>query len=280
MVRIQILYDQGSAPIPEDGIIFQPPHYFGTVDGVSGIYLPHEGPKLFNGKTGGQFASCAISCAFGTALAGESLEDILLRANNMIQEVSEARGLSLSEPELLPSASFAVASIDTQEITILQGGDCLTIWQMRDRAIGGTPNQAFTFVRGLLGTITELMERHKGDRQKMWEEFRPILTEKRRANFNTAQGGFAILNGQPEVEHFWQKFTLQREKTALLILFSDGFVPFEWTRDEITMGEKVVRLYRKGGLHSVLKVTRAVQEQEKSSSHEDYAEATAIVIEL
>lgn len=279
-MRIQVLYDQGTARVPEDGMIFQPPHYFGASDGISGVYLPHEGPKLFDGKTGGQFASHILSHTLGGASPEESLEDVLRKANHTIREFSEAQGLSLQESEFLPSATFSVASINPQNITILQAGDSLAVWEMKDGTTGGTPNRTFAYEKELLRIIAELMEKHRGNRQKMWEEFRPTLIEQRRANVNTEQGGFALLNGQPEIEQFWQRFTLSQEETALLILFSDGFVPFEWTEDESTMAKTVVNLYRTGGLHQVLTATRKVAEQKKSSSHEDYAEATAVAIEF
>jgi len=279
-MKTKVLYDQGSAIIAEDGIIFQPPHFYGAIDGVSGIYLPNEGPKLFDGRTGGQSASHAISYAFESAEAGESLKDILRRANTMIRELSKTNGLSLQGSELLPSAAFIVVSITSKSINIIQGGDSLAVWLMKDGTIGGTPNRMFTYEDELLNTVAMLMKKNEGDRQKMWEEFRPILTDKRRANTNTAQGGFALINGQPEFENFLQGSVLKREEAALLILFSDGFVPFEWTQNEKSLAEKVVHLYQRGGLNSVLKETRRIAEQKKSLSHEDYAEATAISIEF
>jgi serine/threonine protein phosphatase PrpC len=279
-LKIQVLYDQGSARVLEDGIVFQPPYFFGATDGISGVYLPHEGPKLFAGKTGGQLASYVISKTFGDAMQGTSLEDILREANNKIRTICETSGLSLQESELLPSAAFAVASISNHEINILQGGDSLAIWEMKDRTLGGTPNRTYSYEEYLLSTIAELMMKHRGDRQKMWEEFRPTLIKKRRANINTLQGRFALLNGQPEFEQFWQNFTFRRDELRLLILFSDGFVPFEWTKDENTMAKMVVDLYHTGGLYQVLTVTREIAQQNKSSSHEDFAEATAVAIEF
>lgn len=279
-MRIQVLYDQGSACLPEDGIVFQPPYYFGATDGISGVYLPHEGPKLFMGKTGGQLASHVISETFGSSPQGTNLEDVLRKANSKIRTISETSGLSLQESELLPSAAFAVASIDNGKINILQGGDSLAIWEMKDGTIGGTPNQTYFYEQYLLSTIAQLMEKHHEDRQKMWEEFGPILIKQRRANINTPRGGFALLNGQPEFEQFWQKFSFEREKAKILILFSDGFVPFELTRDENVMAKTVIDFYRTGGLDKVLTATREVAEQKRSSSHEDYPEATAVAIEF
>jgi len=279
-MRIRVLYDQGSARVPEDGIIFQTPYYLGVTDGISGIYLPHEGPKLIEGRTGGQLASHVISKVFGNATPGTNLEDILREANNKIHTISENNGLSLQEPEYLPSATFAIASINEQKINILQGGDSLAVWEMKDGTTGGTPNQTYFFEEYLHSVIAGLMKKHRADRQKIWEEFKPVLIKKRRENINTSPEGFALLNGQPAFEQFWQRFEFERKRVRLLILFTDGLIPFEWTKDEKVMAKKLVDLYRKGGLHQILKITREIAEQKISSSHEDYPEATAIVIEL
>lgn len=279
-MKIKILYDQGTARFPEDGMIFQPPCFFGATDGVSGAHLPNEIPKLFLGRTGGQFASHVLSQSFSKANQKESLKYILRKANTIIHDASEMCGLDLQESGLLPSAAFVAARISAHKIHIIQGGDSLAVWQMKNGTIGGTPNLAFSHVGELLRIIAELMKKHKGNRQEMWEEFCPILIKKRRAEINTKQGGFALLNGQPEFEDFWQRFTFSRKEMALLILFSDGFVPFEWTENELALAGETFRLYKKGKLWSVLKATRKIAEQEKSSSHEDYAEATAIAIEF
>lgn len=275
------LYDQGSALVAEDGMIYLPPFYFGVTDGITGVYLPNEGPQLFEGRTGGQLASHTISYVFGDVAAKHSLEDFLRRANCILNgDVTKLYGLSLEATELLPSAAFVVASINNSTIEILQAGDCLAIWQMKDGTLGGTSNKTYNYEKELLRIIAELMEKHQRDRQKMWEEFRPILIEKRRANINTKEGGFALLNGQPEFEEFWQKFTLPRSEIHFLVLFSDGLVPFEWTENVFGVAGEIIRLYSKGGLCSVLKATRQIAEEKKSSSHEDYPEATAIAIEF
>ena len=280
-MKVNVLYDQGSAQIIEDGIIFQPPYCFGVTDGISGVYLPDEGPELFHGMTGGQFASHVISYIFGcTRLARRSLEGILQRANNLIREKIKVHNLSLDESGLLPSAAFVVVSLTRKNINILQAGDSLAVWQMEDGSLGATSNKTYSYEKELLRIIAELMKKHKENRRKMWEEFRPILIKKRRANVNTKQGGFALLNGQPEFERFWQKFILPREKVKILILFSDGLIPFEWTQQEFGMAGEIIRLYKRGGLYSILKASRQIAGQKRSSSHEDYPEATAIAVEF
>ena len=279
-MRSTFLYDQGSARISEDGIVFQPPHFYGALDGVSGIYLPEEGPRLFGGRTGGQLASYIVSRAFGSALAEEPLESILRRANTILRKLAEANRLSLQASELLPSAVFAIARVSEESVNIIQAGDSLAVWSTRNGMIGGTPNRAFDYEADLRDEIALLRARHGKDKQRMWEDFRPSLANKRRANINTVQGGFASLNGQPEAENFWQVFSLAREEIRVLILFSDGFVPFRWTQDEMLLAERVLGLYQKGGMQLVLDESRAIAELEKDLSHEDQPEATAIAIEF
>lgn len=181
--------------------------------------------------------------------------------------------------EFLPSATFAIASVDDQKIEIVQGGDTLAVWQMKDGTIGGTPNLIFDYEERQTFMIAELMIKHKGNRQKMWEEFRPHLIEDRRKNINAIKG-FSIINGQPWFKDFLQEFTIPIETIKLLIIFSDGLVPFEWTRNPIVMSKRIIDLYQKGGLDLILETTRKIAEKNKDSSHEDYPEATAISLEF
>jgi len=283
-MKTNILYN-GDLPFPEDAVIFYPNFVFGAIDGVSGIYLPEEGPRMFDGRTGGQIASQAICNAAGTASSEERLEDILRDASATLREIIISCGLPLEHSELLPSAAFVLAKNDDSGITIMQGGDSLAVWELADGTVGGTPNKFFYCEKYLLDTIAELMEKHGENRQKMWQEFRPILAERRRATINTSRGGFAILNGQPEFERFWQKFEFKPREIKLLILFSDGLVPFKWTKDEKRLARRVINLYRKGevrnmGLQKVLRTTRKIAEKNKSTSHVDKPEATAIAIEF
>ncbi len=269
-MRTQILYDQGSASVAEDRVIYESFSHLlhcGVLDGITGVYLPKECPKIFDGKTGGQFAVDFISLFFKSlslARPTESLELILEKTNNALGEHSELYGVFLEQSEFLPSAAFVIASIDEGTITIIQGGDSLAVWQKRDGTIGGTSNKTFSYEKKLRSIIAELMEKHHGDREKMWEEFRLILITERRANINTPQGGFALLNGQSQSKDFWQKFELKREEIKLLLLFSDGFVPFEGTENEKTMGEELIHSYYwHGRLDSILTNTRLIEEGRK-----------------
>lgn len=279
-MNVSFLHNQGSAGISEDGIVYQPPHLFGVLDGTSGVYLPQEGPRLFDGESGGQFVSHTISSSLGFSSTEELLEDILRRANSVVGQLSKENGLHLHESEFLPATTFVVAKVTQESVNIIQGGDSLAVWEKKDGTVGGTPNRAFSYEKELLEIITGLMEKHQQDRREMWKEFRPILMKKRRAGINTVKGGFAVLNGQPEFENFWQKFTLRKEELASLILFTDGFVPFEWTLANKPLAGNVMSFFRAGGLNAVLENTYNISEMIKDSSHEDRPEATAIAIKF
>lgn len=278
-MKIKFLFDQGSAVLPEDGIIFQPPFYYGVVDGVSGLYLPSEGPKMFDGKTGGQLASSVVSWIFTCAGKENSLSDILREATFLLQEHIERNGLSLFEPETLPSAAFAIAHINETHVSVINGADSLAVWQKEDGTVSGTPNQMFAYEGRQIDRVAELMKKHQGNRQRMWEEFRPLLVADRRANINK-ENGYAVINGQLQFKRAAQNFTLEKKKMKLLILFTDGFIPYEWTRDRRVMAFRMIKLYEKGGLSKILELSRKIAEKKKSSSHEDFPEATAIAIEF
>ena len=116
-MRIQILYDQGTVSIPEDGIIFQPPTFVGVVDGISGLYIPSEGSMMFGGRSGGQFATHILCLSFAQASLEESLEDVLQIATTVLAENIRKRGLNLDHSELLPSASFSIVKITSSAVT-------------------------------------------------------------------------------------------------------------------------------------------------------------------
>lgn len=204
---------------------------------------------------------------------------ILRRANGIILKYTSEANIWHSGSEFLPSATFAVAKIDKQKVEILQGGDTLAVWQMKDGTIGGIPNLIFDYEERQTSMIAKLMEKHQGNRQKMWEEFRPFLAEDRRKNINASKG-FAIINGQPWFVDFLQEFKFSRNEIKRLILFSDGLIPFEFTRNATAMASAIIALYKNGGLSYILEETRRIAKKEKDLSHEDYPEATAIAIEF
>lgn len=270
-----MFYDQGSARFPEDGVIFNPPIYFGVTDGVSGMYLPQNGPKMFGGQTGGQRVSQIVCNTFSSAtLTRGDFPGILSKANSLVRKNALLQGLSMDEIEFLPAVTFAIAEVREKTVKIAQGGDALAIWKLKNGKTGAAINKMFEYENSLLNSIAELMKKHQGDRQKMWEEFSPILQRKRRVCINRS---FCLLNGQHGFENHVQWFVLDPNELDLVILASDGLVSSEWTE---TMANKLITMYYEGGLKTILLGTRRILERKKSSRHEDQPEATALALEF
>ena len=82
--RVHSHFDSGTATILEDALIIAPP-FFGVLDGVSGLYHPREGPRWFDGVSGGQEIVRIVAAEFLKAQASEPLDHILRKANAAIR---------------------------------------------------------------------------------------------------------------------------------------------------------------------------------------------------
>jgi len=277
-MRIETLYDQGTAVPSEDRLILKLP-FVGVADGVSGLYVPSEGPLGFNGLTGGQMAAETLLKTVVSASVQESLEEIILRANSTIRRAQEPYGFyDRGEIERIAGATIAVVKIGTERIEIVQCGDCMALWVFHDGRTEITYNQVIRHEMEMRAKIAELMEKHSGDRSKMWEEFGPFLAAIRRQRVNQP-GGYGLLNGQHEAEETWQRFVLQRQDIALLLIFTDGLIYPEEAGSE-DLDQRILGLYRDGGLGAILAETRRKEKGKKDTSHIDYAEASGIAIKL
>ena len=273
-MKIEMIYDQGTAKIREDQVIWSPP-FSGVADGVSELYLPSKGPILFKGKTGGQMASETLLRVIAAAKEDDELEVLLKAANLKIQEAQDN-----TKVEYLAGAVFALAKVGEDEIKISQCGDCSILWVV-NQEIGITENRVFLHDTEARRIIAELMEKHQGNREKMWREFSPVLAEMRRQHINRkTKGGYGLLNGQPKSQGFWKRITLPRAKTELLLLFTDGLIHYPESGNGQALAQKTLELFRKGGLRAILEETRKAEEKEKETSHLDHAEASAVAIEF
>ena len=286
-MKVRVLYHQGTAPRQEDQIIFCPPCLFAVADGTSSVYVHGEEQKLFGGLTGGQLASRAVLKAFASAASTKSLEKIIERARRELKKNIDSSGLDINDSASLPSASFIAVRIfvdprtSKSRVEILQAGDCLAVWELASGIRHATPNKVFNYDRGLKAIIADLMKKHNQNRIEMWRKFVPILAERRRDAFNKKQGGFAVLNGQESgFSELCVKNSFPTETLRRLIIFTDGFVPFELTRSPQELSRSVLSLYKKGGLPAVLEKTRDEEKRKLAISHENFSEATAVAIEF
>ncbi len=272
--KTETIYSPGTSKRKEDGLIDNWP-FFGVVDGVTATHSPSKPPTLFDGMSGAEMVRKIILKTFYDAKSSSPLEKVILQANQRIKQFQTAQGIPLERSDLLAGAVFVFVKIGGA-IEIIQGGDCFCIWAS-DSKIGVTKDQTQLGYHHQL--IAGLMKKHKGNREKMWNEFYPHLCALRQRDYNQPiKTGFAVLNGQPWVSKCWQEIEIPLQNLELLLFFSDGFVPVEERGDEEELAKKVVALYFKEGLNGILKRTRIIEEQRKGRSHTDHEEATAIAI--
>lgn len=277
---VELLQDFGTAKFPEDGFIVRPP-FFGVVDAVSTPYaMDSSPPKFYDGLTDGQVVRNIIVETFSGVSANLSLAEALTKANRRIAEFQQFPG-TIDYPRLA-GVSFVFAKIGKNEIEIIQGGDCFALWDSTEKRDSGiTKNQAYQVERARIAIFSELMRKNKGDRKKAWKDYQPIFLK---AKIEETNVNYAELNGQEKVSRQWQRVLIPSDfETELLLLFSDGFVPFENTKDSWVLGKLVLSLYRIGqpvfpGLKSILNYTRAKEAERVFESHIVQAEATALAI--
>ena len=149
-MRIETIYDPGTAKPLEDMLILKMTESFwgpslvaGVIDGVSGLYEPSGGPQLFNGKSGGQAVCEIVNQIISNTQPSESLEDLLLAANERIELHAISQGIHLNRSDILPGAAFAIVKVDQVAVKIIQGADCFAVWLHRNGTIDATRNQVF-----------------------------------------------------------------------------------------------------------------------------------------
>ena len=275
--QVSIFCDPGSEIRQEDGYFIFPPFY-GVLDGVSGIYHPDTGPQVFKGQSGAEVVVKMICRTFFNALPEEDLESLVKRANQSVRGFAATNGIPFTA-DFLPASAFVVVKVGGQSIEILQGGDCLAIWETLNGTAGATPNQMYAYEKADVTIVARLMEKHHGSRAKMWEEYLPIFAARKMLHI-IQQGGMALINGQENMSLCWQKFILPRDQVSRLILFSDGFVMQDATENEQALAEQVFKLYHAKGLSGIMADTRLAEELKKNLSHVDHREATCLAIEI
>lgn len=276
--RVETFYDPGRPDRRKEDQDINNLRFVGVVDTYSAPHSSEEPQQLFNGLTGGQMVCNAILQVFSSANPSLSLERVVLQANEAI--ANQQRNLFHSgDLGNLAGASFALAKIEERAIEILQGGDCYALWVRGSgklgRHIGITKNYFYPYEYQLRKRIAELMEKHQGDRDKAWVDFCPELRQKRAENTNVK---YAVLNGRLGLEKLWQKIEIPLSNLVLLMLFSDGLVPFSQSEDEQELAPSMIRRFMEGGFESIIEWTREVENVEDERSHEAHSEATGQVI--
>ena len=277
----EIQYRRGTSHFSEDLPIFFPfgskLGRFGAADGVTGIYTSEEGPIFYDERTGAQLASATLLTACAAAPFGMPIETIIENSNAAMADFVRRAGLNSVQSEFLPAVGFVLADIAQQRLA--QTGDCLAVWQTKSGHIRCTPNPMLEYEREMQRQRDRLIEKHSSDQAAAMQEFfASVVTRARRENINR-EGGYAILNGQPELYPCIRWYKLPSpDELSLILLFTDGLVTVEDTARP-DFGEWFLSLYERGGFDAILASTRKEEDRVKKRSHEHHAEATLVVWE-
>ena len=284
--RVETIFSQGTSRYREDGLFVNPP-FFGVVDGLSAPHNPVKGgPLLFDEMSGGEMVRKVVLENFYLAPKDPPLRRVLIRANQQVGEIQKERGIPISRSDLLAGVSFACLKIEEKSLKVIQAADCFAVWTLRNeyhiRTIGATRSQvSYEFGLEIRGMIAQLMAKHSHNRDLIWDDFIPIISMQRYRDVNKkVPTGYALLNGQAALLRCWQEQEVPLQNLELVILFSDGFIPFAETANELEMAKKVINLYRKSGLSGVLEGTRKAESKKSKESHIAQTEATAVAIEF
>lgn len=277
MFKIEAIYSRGTADEIEDGLLINPP-FFGVIDGTS---EPDHfiGKGLSFGKmSSGEMVRKIILETFYSAQIDESLEEVILRANNKLRAFWHGLKIPIKRSDLIAGAVFALAKVEPEKVEIIQGGDCFVLWLSNSGKISIAKNQAYFHEIEIQKAIARLMKKYKGDRKKMWLDFYRPLCQLRLKDINKKiKTGLATLNGQPALKKCWQHIEIPLRDLKLLLLFTDGFVPL---KKEVELAKKTIKFYQKGGLNYILQKKREYEKKTEKISYRVFDEATAIAIKL
>lgn len=283
---IRTLYDQGTARTPEDDMIVLPREkdkgVLGVMDGVNAPYISSVGPRIYEGGlSGGQTINRIIQIEFLYRYFVGHLPEMLYGANERVREFARrcSPDLDLDDAGVLPGACLAIAELKKDEVLIATAGDCMAVWRTKTGKIGVTKLLPPEFEQMQKDSFAALMRQY-GDRSQAWKHHIPIMHEAYRRFKNTPEG-FAFLNGQPAFNDLLEITVIPREELALLILFTDGFVPFEEMGRQERLAHWVLAHYKDVGLSGTLAATRFhIQEKNEKEGWETLPEATAVAIEF
>lgn len=279
-MKIEVLYDQGTARQMEDSQLVQPP-FFVVADGVSPPWNSEHPLLLVDGRPAGAVVARAVCEAFARASLDDSAMAALGAANERVARLHETWSRPLDRPDLLAGASVVAAKLADDSVEIVQVADAIALWRFQDDQVGATENSMYGYEADQLTRFTQIMEEVGGDREAAWERYHSWRCTQIKDHANRpGLGNYNVLNGQSALLSCVQQVNLPRGALRQLIFCSDGLVPFERTRSPQALAEWLFSHYDQGGLAQVLTVTRQEEDAKGAWSYESHCEATAISIRL
>ncbi|MCA1055775.1 protein phosphatase 2C domain-containing protein [Rossellomorea aquimaris] len=248
-MKINHMTIKGDGWLNEDALIInEHQSIFGVADGVSSLVDFRSKENL----TGGFLASHTAKDYFESGLRDEeNLYDAARTINHTLNMKMQESGIDLGKKEQLWGTALAVVKISRHGIEYIQTGDCMIVAVYRTGEVRPltrlqVEHLEVKAVNKWKACINEGMQ----TRAEIMPEVKPIILENRQQS-NT-EGGYGVLNGEPEASHYFEWGKINRTGLTHLILFTDGLllpsgdVPpntsyWNWVAKEIV--EKGIRQY-------------------------------------
>ncbi len=242
-MKIEHLTVQGCNEWNEDALILnERERIYGVLDGATSL------SSAVGVETGGYLASRIAKEVFETSElpAGcAPLRSLVLKANERIRMAMLERGVDVNDKNALWAAGIVVVRIGEHQIEYAQTGDCMLVAVYKD---------------GTVRTVTHDQVDHFDEKSRLlWERYskeglppdevrsRVYETIKQnRLKTNTSEG-YAILNGEPELEHYVEHGGLNRIQLSSLLVLTDGlFLPRKSGEPTPSMSDMVALIDEKG----------------------------------
>ncbi|WCR28833.1 protein phosphatase 2C domain-containing protein [Paenibacillus thiaminolyticus] len=216
---MQSCHLQGSGIWNEDALVLnERSQVYGVVDGATSL----GGYRDESGYTGGYIAAQLLAAHAMEAADGMPLEQMVMQANAALREKMRKAGINTADKAQLWSAAFALFRVREDWIEYVQAGDCMLFAKYADGSYRRlTHDQVAPFDRALLHKRQEALELGIRESAEILRYLLPFQRENRfRAN---ARGGYAVLNGDPELERGMEAGRISRSGLTAIYAVTDGF---------------------------------------------------------
>ena len=222
-LKITSLSVKGSNAWNEDAWINnEATRLYGVIDGATSL-VPFVGRK---GETGGVLAARIIEgylnrVDLNIVTQSQDLLQLLVEANDQLRLEMKRNGIGLEQKAELWSACAVLARVNEHWIDYAHAGDCMLIAYYKDETIRVVTHDQLEHIDQLtLDRWAEGVAAGIVRRDDLWAHTMPQIVKGR--NLANAPGGYAVLNGDPELVNYAEYGRISRVGIKALLLVSDG----------------------------------------------------------
>ncbi len=249
---IEQFLSPGDAKYQEDGMArnHENPMIIGVNDAYSVPYDDSENPIIIiDDMSTGEIVTKIFCDTVILSSPNESPKQIAIKANTLIGDFQRRQSFPFRADELA-GTSFVLAKITEESVSIFQGGDCTALWMYKDGVVEFTTNIVVPATKYVTKISATLRQQCDNDLKRARALFTPYLKEEKLKNNNNPDSaqGYPVMNGQLNIK-MCQEVHLKTDGLKLLLLFTDGLIPFEWFNDRAAM-EALAIFIEKNGIHA------------------------------